>query len=335
LANKSTKKFKIKKEKKIFFISLAVSLIFFVINFINLMITGNWNEFRGVLGPVIMLSAFIITVPQMLLTYEKYRVVKEYEEKFPLFLRDLIESLRSGMPFHKAVIVASRLEYGKFSVEVKKMANQISWGMPFEKVINQLTERVNASKRMVMALKIIRETYLTGGDVITTLEAVADSTITLEEAEKEKKSLLNEYVVLMYAIAFLFVGIVVAINNVMVPIFQTSEMISSGGGQAFGISNPCGSTSNAGEELVCSLFASVSRYVLFIIPDTAQFYSSIGAYYVSLFFCMSIIEAMCCGLVAGQISEGSVPAGIKHSFIMLCITFGAYYILIFLKVLGV
>jgi hypothetical protein len=62
---------------------------------------------------------------------------------------------------------------------------------------------------------------------------------------------------------------------------------------------------------------------------------SIGAYYTSLFFLMSMVEAMCCGLVAGQISENSVTAGVKHSIIMVVISFAAFGILVRLKLLGV
>jgi flagellar protein FlaJ len=175
-----------------------------------------------------------------------------------------------------------------------------------------------------VALKTIRETYISGGDVASTLESVADNSTILEESEKERRSLLNEYVVLMYAICFMFVGIVAAINRIMVPIFQTSTILGSEQGL---ISNPCASSSGF-SFVICGMFDSVA--MIFKIP-----LGSIAAYYTSLFFFMSIIESVCCGLVAGQISENSLTAGIKHSVIMATITFGAFSILVRLKMLGV
>jgi flagellar protein FlaJ len=278
----------------------------------------------GVIGNTIILSTFIMLIPQLLFRYERYRGIKEIEEKFPLFLRDVIESLRSGMPFHQTVLVSSNIDYGKLSKEVKKMANQLSWGMPFDKVIDQFAERMKSSKRLNTALKTIRETYISGGDVASTLESVADNSSILEEAEKERGSLLNQYVVLMYAICFMFIGIVAAINRLMVPIFQTSNIV---GVEQQLLANPCGNCMGF-SCTICNMFDFVA--LIFKIP-----LGSIAAYYTSLFFFMSMIEAMCCGLVAGQISENSMTAGIKHSIIMTTVTFGAFSILIRLKLLGI
>lgn len=307
---------KISFENKVLLITLVPTIILISLGIITSDI--------GVIGNAVILSIFITVVPQLLLRYEKYRSIKEIEEKFPLFLRDVIESLQSGMPFHQTILVNSNVDYGKLSKEVKKMANQISWGMPFDKAIDQFAERMSSSKRLGIMLKTIKETYVSGGDVTSTLESVADNSTIIEEAEKERKSLLNQYVVLMYAICFMFVGIVAAINRLMVPIFQTSTIMGS---EQELISSPCSSCMGASCK-ICDIFSIIAS--VFRIP-----LSSIAAYYTPLFFIMSMVEAVCCGLVAGQISENSVVAGIKHSVIMAAVTFGAFSILVGLKLLGV
>jgi flagellar protein FlaJ len=321
-------------EKKILLISILIIIGLTALNFLNYLFTGNWNEFQGTMGPILIFSTLIIGIPQFFLRYQKYKVIRDYEDMFPVFLRDVIESLRSGMPFHKAIIHGSKLDYGKFSIEVRKMANQISWGMPFSKVIDQFIERVKTSKRISLASIAIRETYLSGGDVISTLESIAETNIMLQESEKEKAALLSQYVMLMYAIAFIFVGVVAAINKLMVPIFEASLAGASTGQGAF-LVNPCSQISAELEYGVCDMLAGVARYALFIVDSPAAFYQSIGAYYTSLFFLMVLIQSACCGLVAGQISENSVMAGVKHSIIMLTVCMGTFYILIYLRILGV
>jgi flagellar protein FlaJ len=306
------------QNNKILIVTVAVSLV--------LILVGLVSHQTGVLGNMIIISVFIIAIPQFFFSYQQYRDIKEMEEKFPLFLRDLIESLRSGMPFHQAIMYNSKLEYGRLSAEVKKMANQISWGVPFNKVIDQFGERLKKSKKISIALKIIRESYFSGGDVVSTLEAVADANIILDDADKEKSALLNQYVVLMYGLAFLFVGIVVAINKLMIPIFQASSL--PGGAEALGLTNPCNSCSGFSCD-ICSTYSIISSSLFSIDPTT------IGAYYTSLFFLMSVIVSFASGLVAGQISENSIFAGLKHSLIMTFTVVGAFYILIYLKLLGV
>jgi len=301
-------------EKKILIISLVIS--------VSIISLGLLTSNLGVVAHGVILSAFMVLVPLILFRYQKLKTLKEYEEKFPTFVRDVVESISSGMPFHQAIIICSKLDYGKLSKEVKKMANQISWGLPVDKVLDQFTERVKKSKRLFMALKTLRESYLTGGDVIATLDSVADNLTVLDDAQKERSSLLSQYVILMYAISFIFLGILVALNRLMVPIY---EMSGTGGNQPILLTNPCKDNPN----FICIIY-SVPSYIFMIEKP-----NSIGAYYTSIFFFMSIIVAISCGLVAGEISENSITAGLKHSLVMSLGIFGAMMFLKFAGALGV
>jgi len=289
------------------------------------------NDF-GILANSILLSTFIIAVPRFMMIYDKYAKIKEMEEKFPVFLRDVIESLSAGMPLHTSIITVSGFDYGKLSPEVKKISNQLTWNIPLENVLNQFADRMKESKRLSTSIGIIRESYLSGGDVILTLNTVAENSNILEETDKERKSMLSQYVILMYAISIVFIGIVVAINKLMIPIFEVSSATAGGGligGAAVGISNPCDSAGGGFMKSICDLYKGTAYNMFAIDPST------IGAYYVSLFFYMSIIQSIFSGLVAGQIGENSVRAGIKHSLIMVSITFGAFYFLIYFGLMGV
>jgi flagellar protein FlaJ len=59
--------------------------------------------------------------------------------------------------------------------------------------------------------------------------------------------------------------------------------------------------------------------------------SAATCYYRALFLLMAIVQGIFSGLVAGQIGEGSVTAGIKHSLIM---TFSGFAIFMLLLQIG-
>jgi len=280
----------------------------------------------GVIGNIVILSTFIIATPQLLIFYQSYTDLREMEEKFPIFLRDLIENLRSGIAFHKAIIFSSKTYYGKLSAEIKKISHQLSWGMPVDKALNQFATRIKGSKRLYTSIKIIRESFISGGDVVSTLESVSDNVRLLQDSEKEKKSLLDQYVMLMYAISLIFIVIVVAINRLLIPIFQITSV--SAGGELFGFTNPCTSC-DAFACSVCGFFEGTAKIYFSIEPGTT------ASYYTSLFFYMALMQSLFSGLVAGQISENSVTAGIKHSLILVGITLGVFSILVKLKFMGV
>lgn len=306
---------KLPRESKILLISLAISL--------GLFLFGILSGEGGVIGNVIILSTFIIVTPQLILRYEKFRRVKEIEEKFPLFLRDLTEAARSGVALHRALQSTSKVGYGELSKEIKKMSNQISWGMTLDKVLEQFSDRVKQSKRLFTATKIIIESYNSGGDIATTLESLADNSYVLEDSEKERTSLLSQYVLLMYAISFIFIVIVIVINRLLIPIFNQPTTA----GEFAALTNPCNTCLDF-SCAICGLFSGTAKYLFALDP------TSIASYYVALFFFMSLIQSIFSGLVAGQISENSVTAGLKHSLILTAITFGSFYILTYLKLLG-
>lgn len=300
--------------KQIMFVTIGVSAVLVGI--------GVVTSDAGIIGNSIILSTFIIATPLLYARYKRFREFKEMEEKFPNFLRDLVEAVRAGLPLHKAVINASKINYGSLSSEVVKMANQLSWGMPIDKVLSQFSQRVKASKRLSSGIQIILRSYLSGGEVVSTMDSVADAHMTLVEAEKEKRSSLSQYVVVMYAISIIFIIIVVSVNKLMVPIFGLSQQ-----GSDFGLSNPCASCAGL-ECSVCAVYDAAAAGVFGLDPST------IGAYYTALFFFMSITQAIFSGLVAGEISEGSVVAGARHSLILASISFGVFSIFVRLGIIG-
>ncbi|RLF51881.1 MAG: hypothetical protein DRN11_02055, partial [Thermoplasmata archaeon] len=74
--------------------------------------------------------------------YARYRKINLMEERFPEFLRDLAESRKAGMTMAKAVEMAARGDYGYLTPEIKKMAVQISWGLPFSEAFKRFGERL-------------------------------------------------------------------------------------------------------------------------------------------------------------------------------------------------
>ncbi len=298
---------------QIFLASIGVSAVMILI--------GILLHDAGIVGNAIILSTFLLITPILFVRYKKYREFKEIEEKFPNFLRNLIESIRAGLPLHKAIVNANKVNYGTLSREVLKMSNQISWGLSVDKVLMQFAERMKGSKRINASIQVILESYLSGGDVISTMETVADSQLLLLDVEKEKAATLNQYVIVMYAISFIFIGIVVAMNKLIIPIFSNFQE------SQFGVTNPCNICTGL-ECNVCSAFEVTSTSLFYLEPG------SIGVYYTALFFMMSMIQAIFSGLVAGQISEGSFVSGLRHSLILASITFGTFSILVRVGLLG-
>ncbi len=321
--------------KHILLITLSFSILFIFLGFI----TGN----HGALGILIIMTVFINIIPIVLSVYKKFRNIQEMEEKFPNLLYDLTESIRSGVPFHQALAITSKNNYGALSPEINKMSNQLSWGIPLDKVLTRFANRMKESKRLSTSIKIIKESFISGGEVTSTLESVAENVNNLQEINKEKKALLSQYVLLMYAISIIFIVIVAAINKFLLPVFQSGQDSEAGLSNLIQLDNPCNNPFGF-EENVCWIYNTIYKCLLAPsnqvenickLKNETETLRNISVYYTSLFFMMSLIQSIFSGLVAGQMSEGNVKAGLKHSIILAGITIGAFLILIQLGFLGI
>ncbi len=315
-------KLELSKERKVLLVTIIVSVF--------LLLIGVFSGIKGVLGNTIILSAFIIIVPQLIFNYINYRKMKDIELHFPHFLRDLVESTRAGMPLHKAIIFTSHTDYGALTPSIQKMSHQLSWNVNIIKVLEQAKERLKRSQTLARVFRILIETYNSGGSIDSTLDSLSSTMMTIQDTEKERKSTLNQYVIAMYVISLVFIGIIVGINWLMVPIFQAMATPSGGVSPMGGvIANPC-NTCVYGADVACAPCGIYSGICSIFGSEP----TSIGCYYLALFFSISIIQSMMGGLVAGQIGEGSAIAGIKHSLILVCITIAAFFILVPLGFIG-
>jgi flagellar protein FlaJ len=197
--------------------------------------------------------------------------------------------------------------------------------VPFLRVLEIFEKKVVESPAIIEVLNIIRESYRSGGNVVSTLDSAAKNMNMLKEAEEQRKSVTNQHVMITYGIFFLFFGIIVMIIYILVPMMTSTSMSGTEG--QFGdvgftsFTNPC---TQLDIPFPCSMF-SMTCAMLEIEPE------EITCYYVALFFYVLIIQGVCSGLIAGQLGDNSTVAGVRHSIIMVS---SALFIFIFLSKMG-
>lgn len=152
---------KLTQKKKVTIISSVISAWFIIMGIIS--------EDSGVLGNLIVLAMFAFIIPQFMYRYARYMWIKDLEQEFPNFIRGLADSIRSGMSFKEAIKIASKSRYGKLTEEVKGMNNRLQWGVDFMRVIDIFNERVKDSKMITESLAIIKESFKSGGTLLTRL----------------------------------------------------------------------------------------------------------------------------------------------------------------------
>lgn len=279
----------------------AFGTILFFIG-IYILSTGNAPN----IGVTILVMAIAIGVlPFTMIEYFHYKKFASIENRFPSFIRSLAENKKSGATFPQALDLAAKANYGVLSEEIRKTAAQVSWGVPFQKAILKMGENLKESPVIKQSMIVINEAFLSGGDVAGIMDSVSLNMNTIREVYEEKKAVLSQQSVIMYFVFFMFLGIAAILYRILIPIIATGSLTTSSGNLGL-------------QPLDINQYCSIVPIICAI--GTGLGFEPAGVYFQTLFFMMSMIQAVAIGLLSGYISQGKLSAGIKHSAIMVVAT---------------
>ena len=234
------------------------------------------------IGVLIGVSPFVIS-----LIYES-KVESEKEEMFLEFARNLVESVKTGTPISKSIINVRNKSYGVLSEHIKKLANQITIGVPLNTALQTFSKDVN-NKTISRALTLIGQAEKAGGDIGEILEAVAGAVSMSDKLKKERKAAISTLVVQGYIIFFVFIIIILVMQFKILPMISG---IANVGGEEGGIPGIYGGGVNFNQ-------ADISNSFLYLL----------------------LVQGFFSGLTIGKLAEGNIKAGIKHSFALMLLSF--------------
>jgi pilus assembly protein TadC len=269
------------KFKTKYLIGVIFSIILLIINFI--LFYGKRWFWSGI---VICIS---ISWLQFWMDYLKeVKRQKEIELKFLEFVRNLVESVKSGISIPKSILHVSNEDYGPLNPYIKKLANQIEWGIPVHKALNIFANDTenNVIKR---SIAIVIEAEESGGDIGDVLDSVTNSVVNVKKMKEERRSSAFSQIVQGYIIFFVFIAIMLILQLWLFPKF--GEMSGSLQG---GLGNFGGLASGDGEKIAQQ---SLDR----------------------IFFSLVLIQGFFTGLMVGKFSEGTIKQGLLHSLILMTV----------------
>lgn len=241
---------------------------------------------------VAAIGIIAIAAPYFAINFIAFQKIKLAEDAYPNFLRDMTQAVNSGMTIPQAIATASETEYGALSQYVKKLHTWLSWDIPFPQAWNAFTVLLKKSGLIQRINGVIIESFLAGGDIGAILSSLSEDVDTIKQMEAEKRSTMAQHLVVMYVVFFVFLGIIITLHKILLPILYL---------QRFGV------------------FAGVSFRPAEVLNIE---------YFKNLFFLMTLVQAGSLGIIAGQITEEKLIAGFKHVLVMLAIGIVAFLLLV-------
>jgi flagellar protein FlaJ len=150
-------------------------------------------------APLLLTAGLCATSILPALTY--HRIAKKNfsaERAIPSFMRDVTEARRTGLSPEKSIVhAAGRRGYGHFTSELRRIRNQIEWGVSLRKIYADLKELIK-SWPVIVDFFILVETIEIGGGDAETLSLLAEYSEKTQTIEKSQRDMLRPYVILPF-----------------------------------------------------------------------------------------------------------------------------------------
>ena len=253
--------------------------------------------------PMIFLNFFGLTFFFLLYPasfyWEKVEKRKnEIGEKFPDFLRDMAEYWKGGLSMTVAVQTLVKSEYGALNDEVKKMSDQLSWGIKFSDVIKQFSERVG-TPLVKRAITLIAEADRAGGKISDILVTAANDSREIKFLEGERSRAIGSYIAVIWTSYFVFLGVITLLGRIFIPAIASSNTGGEGGDSGG---------------------ANIGNMTIRAIDPL---------FFVTVFYYGVTMQAIGNGSMAGLMQNGRFSAGFKHSGMMIIVALIAFNLLVF------
>ena len=217
----------------------------------------------------------------------------DIEASIPEFLHRLSGMNQVGLNLAQAIRVLVKADLGVLSYEIRKIQRDIDWGASVQEALVRFEVRIRTPTIARVVTLITTASRMTG-DIGEVLNIAARDAAISENLKRERQSEMFIYTAIVYLVFIVFLFVVAVIDTQFLS--ALAELNTLTAGDLAGSPVPVGSTP--------------------IIT------------FERLLFHGCLIQAFFSGLIAGQMGEGSVRAGVKHAAVMLIIALVVFTVVI-------
>lgn len=219
--------------------------------------------------------------------YRKDNLWKEkVDEHLPNLLREISDAQKVGLPLPRAVVEASKRQYGPLTDELQLMAAKISWGIPFAQGLREMQKNIQTPLFDRTAILIL-EAEKAGGQTDEIFDSAYVHVTELLGLKRERLASMSSYkwIIIVAFLVFAFV-IVILLNSFFIQLAKQSAQLKSSDSSSF------------------NTFGGLPLHL---------------ASLQLLFFHLLIIEGFFAGLIASKMSTGRYTQGLFNSIYLLII----------------
>ncbi|MEM0340498.1 MAG: type II secretion system F family protein [Acidilobaceae archaeon] len=187
-------------------IALLASLIVFQTSGAYRVLEGIVDK-QTVIGLSMSVGVFFIalSVPGAIAWMRESRRARGAGLQLALFLRELVETRKTGLAPEKAIVILSKRDYGPLNPVLKKIASALAMGADIEQAAT-IAVRGYKNWLLLATMRFLVDAITYGGGSPETLESLARYSKSLSDLEEELTKKLKVYTIMPYVGAVLVAG---------------------------------------------------------------------------------------------------------------------------------
>ena len=273
-----------------FYVTVPVALIYVLLAFLMTPAYTDVEVLIDVLDDHIIIALLIILVPFGAFHWFWQKTVMGLEASIPEFLNRLSGINQVGLTLVQAITIVVKADLGVLTYEIKKIKRDIDWGASIQDALVRFEERIR-TPAIARAVTLITTASRMTGDIGEVLNIAARDAAMSETLKRERRGEMFIYVAIVYLVFIVFLFVVIVIDTQFLSALAETEALSPGG---------------------------ISAGISFGKTPVITF--------ERLLFHACLIQALFSGLIAGEMGEGSLRAGVKHAAVMVFIAFVVFTI---------
>lgn len=275
-----------------FYVTVPVAFAYVILAVLGTPAYSDIEMMIDVIDDHLIIALLIVLAPFGVSHLFWQKKVMGIEASIPEFLNRLSGINQVGLTLAQAITILVKADLGVLTYEIKKIKRDIEWGATVQDALVRFEERIR-TPTIARAVTLITTASRMTGNIGDVLDIAARDAAMSEALKRERRGEMFIYVIIVYLVCTVFIFVVAVIDAQFLSALATVDVTTTGymsGSMSFG-------------ETAIMTFKR-------------------------LLFHACLIQALFSGLIAGEMGEGSIRAGVKHAAVMVFIAFVIFTILL-------
>lgn len=270
------------------YVTIPVALLYLTIIVLNVPHYADPELFIDVVDDHIVIALLIVLIPYAIFYEIWARKANGIQALVPDFLDRMAGINRVGLSVAQAIGILVKTNLGLLSYEIRRIKRDMDWGVNFTEALMRFEQRISTPS-IARTVTLITKASEMSGQIGEVLAIAASDAKMSETLKKERLGEMFIYTAIVYLAFLVFLFVVGVLTTQFLPVLSH---IGTPGLSSAGMLSGIGSVP----------VKSLDR----------------------LLYHACLVQALFSGLIAGQMGESSISAGVKHSCVLLIITLVAF-----------